>query len=262
MSETPDVDAEGAEVGDAGDLLALTDRGSDHRGDRGEHALPVGADMGPLQAAARSLPLAFEGLHLQLQGLQPGPRRLDQVAAVLFELLQLDAGALLLELGLAQLLPGNRADSLQLEVLGGAGLPALLVQFLQAPARLQVAEVFALLQLDPGALVLLERQLFRPFLDLEPRRVQVELDDRRSLRQQVPRFVQNPHETGADGAEEDLLEPGHHGAGSADRLLHGASLHLRGADAAGVDRRPDPAGQPDEEGNERGQSGQGNGLSA
>ena len=133
----PGVDAEGAEVGDAGDLLALTDRGPYHRGDRGQHSLPVGADAGPLQAAARFLPLAFEGLHLQLQGLELSPGGFDQVAAVLFQLPQLDAGALLLELRLAQLLRGDRSDTLQLAVLGAAGPQALQVQLLEAPAGLQ-----------------------------------------------------------------------------------------------------------------------------
>ena len=107
-----DIHAERTQVGDAGNFLALADRSADLRRDRGEHAVSVGPDMGAFQATAGFLALALEDIHLQLQGFQLGLSGFDEVAAVFFELLQFNLGALFLQLRLAQLLLGDCAKTL------------------------------------------------------------------------------------------------------------------------------------------------------
>ncbi len=63
---------------------------------RGEYAVSVGPDVGALQAATGLLALALEDIHLQLQSLQLGLGGFDEVAAIVFELLQFNLSALFL----------------------------------------------------------------------------------------------------------------------------------------------------------------------
>ena len=54
----------------------------------------------------------FEDIHFQLQGFQLGLSGFDEVAAVFFELLQFNFGALFLQVRLAQLFLGDCAKTL------------------------------------------------------------------------------------------------------------------------------------------------------
>ena len=238
------VHAEGGEVGDAGQGLALGDRDALFGDHPREHARAIRTGRGEIQLAPRFHFVAAQLGDLQVEAGQFRARGFLRVVAFGAQLLELDGRLRRRQFGPLQELLREQAFGGQLLVALELRLERGQLQFLHVGAAFDVDQ--ALLQREPFLLlgVGLDGQVLRKFVHREPRLADVELQDRLAGGQLRAGALDDAQHAGLDRAGDHLLDLGHDQARRADGRVDGAALDDRRPDGVAPQAGGNQAGQP------------------